>query len=557
VDREIKQASHSENQTMQASASMRPSFRLGLLLPLILMAGCGQGEGPKQIRGTPAPPPPPLTCDAINFEDGCGPYNFVDFEGGVASVVTNPAPGGLDTSAKVARMQKFAAASGATFGGSTLEPPESIDLAQGAAFRMKVRASRSVPVLFKLQGPEAGSSADDKERTKTYGGSGDWEPLCFDFSGDLPGSPVTGITFIFDLGTNGNAASDPANWTFFFDDIEQVASCGTPVPAFPVDFERDAASYDFEDFAGGVAAVIANPGSGGINTSDQVARMQKFAGEVFGGSTLSVGSNVDFGLGAAFRMKVWSRRTVPVLFKFEGLNQERSASHSGGSAWQQLCFDFTGSTSGPPTSAITLIFDLGVNGNAAGDPDNWTFYFDDIEQVASCGGGGGGTTLGPVDFEPAGLGQGFTWTVFENGDNPAVTFLANPDPTGANTSATVARFTARLGGQPFAGTITSDLPTFTLSATNSCVKIKVWKSVLSDVGIKFETATQASTGEIKVANTVTNQWQELSFDFSGKIGEPSSTDITGFILFPDFAARTQENVVYFDDIRFLADGQCP
>jgi hypothetical protein len=225
--------------------------------------------------------------------------------------------------------------------------------------------------------------------------------------------------------------------------------------------------------------------------------------------------------------------------------------------WQELSFDFSVKIGEPSSTDITgfvLFPDF-----AARTQDN-VVYFDDIRFLdgSQCaGGGGGGAAIGPVDFEPAGLGQGFTWSVFENGDNPAVTLLANPDPTGANTSATVARFTARQAGQPYAGTITNDLPTFTLNATNSCVKIKVWKSVISDVGIKFETGTQASTGEIKVPNTVTNQWQELSFDFSVKIGEPSSTDITGFVLFPDFAARTQDNVIYFDDIVFLDGGQCP
>ncbi|MGB5336991.1 MAG: hypothetical protein WBN07_15335, partial [Woeseiaceae bacterium] len=128
----------------------------------------------------------------------------------------------------------------------------------------------------------------------------------------------------------------------------------------------------------------------------------------------------------------------------------------------------------------------------------------------------------------------------------------NPDATGANTSATVAQFTARVAGQPFAGTITSDLPTFTLDASNAIVKIKVWKSVISDVGIKFETATGGSTGEIKVANTVTNQWEELTFDFSGVIGDPNNTDIAGLVIFPDFDARTQDNIVYFDDVTFEA-----
>ena len=531
---------------MQPIASMCQSFRTGLLLPLILVAGCGTGEGPTPIPGTPAPPRPPVTCDTINFEDGCGPFSFSDFAGGVAAVVRNPAVGGLNTTTKVARMQKFA---GETFGGSTLEPPEAIDFARGEGFKVKVRAARAVPMLFKFEGL-------NKERIVTYSGSGNWEELCFDFSGDTAGNPVTGITFIFDLGVMGNAANDPDNWTFYFDEIEQVDSCPVPPPLFPVDFEGDPASYDFGadgGFGGGASSVIANPDASGLNTSAQVARMQKFAGEVYGGSTLSLGSSVDFTQGAAFKVKVWAGRAVPLLFKFEGLNQERSLSHSGSGSWEELCFDFTGSTDGPASSAITFIFDLGVAGDATNNPDAWTFYFDDIEQVASCG---GAVTLGPVDFEADGLGQAFTWNVFENADNPGVAILANPDASGANTSATVAQFTARQAGQPYAGTITNDLPTFTLDASNSCVRIKVWKPVISDVGIKFETATGASTGELKVANTVTNQWEQLTFDFSVKVGEPSSTDITGFVLFPDFAARTQDNVVYFDDIEFLDAAAC-
>ncbi len=460
----------------------------------------------------------PVLAFPVDFEGDPSRYDFGangGFGGGASSVVANPASGGDNTSAQVARMQKFA---GEVFGGSTLNLGRNIDFAQGAAFTMKVRAGRAVPVLFKLEGADPSSQADDRERNASYGGSGDWEELCFNFTGDTSGVTSRAITFIFDLGVNGNADSDPANWTFYFDDIEQVDSCGGAAgPLFPVDFEGDAAQYNFGaegGFGGGVSTVVANPAPGGINTSAQTARMQKFAGEVFAGSTLSLGGNVDFAQGAAFKLKVRATRAVPLLFKFEGLNQERTASHSGSGNWEELCFDFTGSTAGPPSNAITFIFDLGVAGDAASNANAWTFFYDDIEQVASCGGGGGGTPLGPVDFEPAGLGQGFTWSVFENGDNPPVTFLANPDSSGANTSATVARFTARQAGQPFAGTITSDLPTFTLSASNSCVKVKVWKTVISDVGIKFETGTQASSGEIKVANTLTNQWQELSFDFS-------------------------------------------
>ena len=159
----------------------------------------------------------------------------------------------------------------------------------------------------------------------------------------------------------------------------------------------------------------------------------------------------------------------------------------------------------------------------------------------------------PIDFETPTSGADWTWTVFENDTNPPVEIIANPSATGVNTSATVAQFTALEAGQPYAGTESmhgSDIGTFTLDASNSIVKIMVWKTVISDVGIKFVTASGASDGELKVSNTVTEEWEELTFDFSGRIGLPASTDIDQIIIFPDFNARTQDNIIYFDSITF-------
>lgn len=156
----------------------------------------------------------------------------------------------------------------------------------------------------------------------------------------------------------------------------------------------------------------------------------------------------------------------------------------------------------------------------------------------------------PITFENGEPGSTWTWTTFENGSNPAVEILPNPDPSGANTSATVAKFTALQSGQPFAGFESSHgagIGTFTLTAANATVRIMVWKSVISDVGIKFATSTNASTGEIKVANTLVNQWEELVFDFSSKIGETNDQ----IIIFPDFQnGRTSDNICFIDNIVF-------
>ncbi|MCB0296761.1 MAG: hypothetical protein KDG51_16330, partial [Calditrichaeota bacterium] len=107
----------------------------------------------------------------------------------------------------------------------------------------------------------------------------------------------------------------------------------------------------------------------------------------------------------------------------------------------------------------------------------------------------------PIDFEAGGHGANWTWNVFENDTNPPLEVIANPDQTGANTSATVAKFTALQTGNPWAGCESmhgSDIGTFTLTADNSIVKIMVWKPVISDVGIKFARADGSALPEIKV-----------------------------------------------------------
>ena len=562
---------------MHSDSFMRPVRALGAFVFSAALAGCfGTGDGPEPIAGTPAPPPPPSLCDPataqgdgapfpVFFENLAASYDFgmdAGFGGGATVVVENPVCSAENPTPQVARYQKFAAE---PFGGSTFQLGTNVDFTPGEVFTVSVWSQRAVPFTFKFEDAISGDPALGIERVESHSGSAEWETLCFDFSGATAGFTTSSITLIFDNGVIGDADNDPDNWTFYLDAIEQVDSCpGAPTTTLPVDFEDDPATYQFANFAGGEADVIANPDQSGSNTTAQTARMRKFADQVFGGSTLSLAGNVDFTQGTAFTMQVWSPRAVPVLFKYEdaitgdpNAGIEVAENHPGGSEWQELCFDFGASANGFTSNAITFIFDGAVVGDAENDPTNWTFYFDEIQQVADCsggGGGGGGTvTLPTLDFESAAGGTGFTWGVFENDDNPALAFIPNPDQSGINTSATVAEFTARAAGAEFAGVSTDDLPTFTLDASNAIVKVKVWKTEISDVGIKYENATQGSTGEIKVANTVVNQWEELTFDFTAVIGNAVNTDITRLVIFPDFQARAQQNVIFFDDLS-IGDG---
>ncbi len=153
----------------------------------------------------------------------------------------------------------------------------------------------------------------------------------------------------------------------------------------------------------------------------------------------------------------------------------------------------------------------------------------------------------PVDFEEGGNGADWSWNMFENGDDPELEIVANPDPSGINTSATVAKFTARAAGAPFAGVEcahASDIGTFTINAENNQITIMVWKSVISDVGIKLVQPGNASLGEIKIANTLVNQWEQITYNFSSHAG----ITYDQIVVFPDFRGRTEDEIIYFDNI---------
>jgi hypothetical protein len=483
-----------------------------------------------------------VLVDVISFENAPETYTFGDFDGGAASVVTNPDATGINTSVQVGKMTKSA---GQTWGGSTMTLATPVAIPANSMVTMKVWSSRAVPVLVKFDDMNA-------ERTVTHTGSG-WEELSFDFTGDTS-TGESRLTLIFDNGVMGAADGDAANWTFYFDDFTTPAAEEVEVvdgPDVVTDFEAAPETYTFNDFDGGAALILANPDATGINTSAQVGQMIKSAGQTWGGSTMTFATPVGIPANSMVTMKVWSSRAVPVLVKFDDMNAERTVSHTG-SGWEELSFDFTGATSTGETR-LTLIFDNGVMGDAAGDAANWTFYFDDFTTPAAPEVVEGtfvpvGT---PYDFEAAGLGSDFAWAVFENDDNPALEFVANPGSSSVNDSATVAMFTARMAGEAWAGTETTAANTtaFTMDATNSIVKVMVYKSVISDVAMKFSVGAAAQP-EIKVANTKTNEWEELTFDFSSRIGTAETINIDSVIIFPDFTSgRASDTVSYFDNIR--------
>lgn len=157
-----------------------------------------------------------------------------------------------------------------------------------------------------------------------------------------------------------------------------------------------------------------------------------------------------------------------------------------------------------------------------------------------------------LDFEPEGIGANWAWEVGQNGTNPAMEFVANPSVLAPNTSATVAKFTAEDAGADWALVITEDVGDFTFDVEHAIVKVMVYKSVLSNVGVKFEGPGDIQR-EILVSNTKTNEWEELIFDFSDEIGKTYNK----LVFIPDFAPRSQDNIVYWDNFTYEAGVSAP
>ena len=478
----------------------------------------------------------------IDFESGGNgaAYTWAVFENDTPplEIVTNPSASGFNTSSMVAKMRVLQA--NANYAGTVTRSftPFTLD-ASNSIVKIMVYKSVISDVGIKFEANFASTGEIKVSNTKIN----EWEELTFDFTGKIGEASSTNIDGIV-IFPDFNVRKEET--ITHFDNLTFSASSTGDggATALPVDFEDAGSPYTFNDFEGGAASIINNPGSAGINTSAKVAQMKKFAGATYGGTTLLLDGSVDFSAGSIVNMKVWASRAVPVTLKLEGLNVERVVSHKGSGTWEELSFDFTGST-GAGVAAITLIFDNGTAGDAAGNSANWTFYFDDIKLAAALP---PNTSVSAIDFETPGNGAAYTWNVFEN-DTPPLEIVANPGAAGINTSSTVAKMRVLQANANYAGTVTRSFTPFTLDASNCIVKIMVYKNVISDVGIKFE-ANFASTGEIKVANTKINEWEELTFDFTGKIGEASSTNIDGIVIFPDFSTRTGETIAYFDNINF-------
>ena len=150
-----------------------------------------------------------------------------------------------------------------------------------------------------------------------------------------------------------------------------------------------------------------------------------------------------------------------------------------------------------------------------------------------------------IDYET--VGNDWTWNIFSQGTGGSFAIVANPSKTGLNTSDSCAMLTVGANGDPWAGVWCSDFPDMEITANNCIVKILVYKDVTSRFNLKLEPPNVDHFD----SNTVVNQWEELTFDYTSHIGTTGNV----LTLIPDQEAgsRTHASVNYIDYIRFTSN----
>ena len=327
----------------------------------------------------------------------------------------------------------------------------------------------------------------------------------------------------------------------------------------PIDFQSTSITYNFTDFGGGQMARVDNPDVSGINTSTQVARMIKNAGDPWGGSFLELAGPIDFSVNKHFKMKVWTPGAGrKVLLKVENLTNgaiayEQEELTTVGNAWEELVFDFTGVNVANSYQKLVFIFDLGTVGDGSA---NFTFYVDDIEQFN--GGGGKAKVDLPITFQD-------TATV----DYALVDFGGNvssivQDPTNPNNLVGKAIKTG--GAELWAGTtnggngLAKPVP---FTAANTKMTVRVWSpDANTPIRLKVENAANPGISVETEANTTTDStWETLEFDFSNQAPgtaalNPANTynKLSIFFNFGATGAMAGEKTYYWDDVTFTGGG---
>lgn len=317
----------------------------------------------------------------IDFESSITTADFINFDGGTATVMASPQSSGINTSAKVAQIVRNG---GQVWAGSKLVMAGNLDFSTSGIITMKVFTAAPAGIIVKMKLENSNGSAEADAPTTI---SNQWETMSWNFSGQ-PAIYNT-LVFMFDFGNLGNGS---ASSTFLFDDIQQVYT-GAQID-LPVNFEGTTTNYSTTDFGGNVSSLVVDP----TNAANTVVKVIKTIGAAtWAGTTISTpagfATNIPLSLTASkMVVRVWSPDAgTPIRLKVEDSNDpthtcETQVNTTVAAGWENLVFDFLNQAPGTELLSVglsmgwhynmaSIFFNFDTDGATAGEK---TYYFDDV-----------------------------------------------------------------------------------------------------------------------------------------------------------------------------------
>ena len=323
------------------------------------------------------------------------------------------------------------------------------------------------------------------------------------------------------------------------------------------------AQYIYNDFDGNQnvpfsgwpnpPTVVANPNSGGINTSANVGKWVR-SGEQWAHVFAELSGKIDFTTNKKFYVKVWSPVACNVLFKLEdkansAVFTEISQPITTPNQWGLLTFNFT-SASSATYDKIVLFMDFSAT-------TDHTFYFDDVEGPAIGGGSAGNPVTLPVTFEDPLVNYGLT-------DFGGTASEIVVDPT--NAANKVAKTIKTVSAETWAGTTVGGAVGFPtpipFAAGSTSMSVKVWSPTAgTPIRLKVEASNDPTKSvETEALTTVASAWQTLIFNFSNQAAGTAAINFgysynkaSIFFNFGTNGATAGEKTYYWDNMGFGAN----
>ena len=341
---------------------------------------------------------------------------------------------------------------------------------------------------------------------------------------------------------------DGGYWVFRLLHYESGMLPAIPMPppplVLPVDFEAGT-TVSFTGFSGGSGATVANPDATG-NTSAMVAKITDDGSDTNAGAFFDLATPADFSTNCGLKMQVYGRAGLPVTLKIEGTGaptQQLDQNVVADDTWETLSFDFSSVvTTADAMKYNRLVFFLDDDADAAEE-----LHIDNIAIDTDVG-----TCTMPLVL-PVGFEADTTTVSFDGFSGGSGATVENPDATGNNTSAMVAKITDA-GGDTNAGAF-FDLATPADFSTNCGLKMQVYGRAGLPVTLKIE-GTGAPPQQLDQNVVAANTWETLSFDFSSVVTTTDAMKYNRLVFFLDDDADAAEEL-YIDNIAIDTDvGTC-